>query len=277
MNQYGITIQKLNHRSTDSKRADSAETSGDELTYKILTEQKGKRGIVLVQSIAKSRRKNIGKDNKYVNDDPKYADFFLHPIVTTVDPNKVDATTNLPSWSGEEQAIKQPIIDMIEWPKLIIDNERLTFDDNEDNNDNENDDQNEHEHPDQPDDKLDDGIMDSFAREDDLTHENMSFIKIVDHNWVEGELHFTTQFGNNDHQTALSIPFGIIKKDKPFATAKYILDEIVGTKSNDRPHHPRQLYKEETIMQPQQGSHDQIRYQSASKCQTSSPIWQREW
>ena len=88
---------------------------------------------------------------------------------------------------------------------------------------------NEHEHPDQPDDKLDEGIMDSFAREDDLTHENMSFMKIVDHNWVEGELHFITQFGNDDHQQTLSIPFGIIKKDKPFATAKYILNEIVET------------------------------------------------
>ena len=53
-------------------------------------------------------------------------------------------------------------------------------------------------------------------------------MKIVDHNWVEGELH--------DHQTTLSIPFGIIKKDEPFATARHILDEIVGTRSNDRYH-----------------------------------------
>ena len=64
----------------------------------------------------------------------------------------------------------------------------------------------------------------------------MSFMKIIDHNWVEGELHFTAQFGNDDHQTTLSIPFGIIKKDEPFATAKYILDEIVGTRSNDGYH-----------------------------------------
>ena len=147
-----------------------------------------------------------------------------YAMCTTVDPNEVDETTNLPSWSGEEWTIGQPIIDMIEQPKLIIDNERLTFDDDEDNNDNENDDLNEQDHPDQPDDKLHEGIMDSFAQEDDLTHKNMSFMKIVDHNWVEGELHFTAQFGNDDHQTTLSIPFGIIKKDEPFAITKYILD-----------------------------------------------------
>ena len=151
----------------------------------------------------------------------------------TADPDEVDDLTNSTPGSGEEPTIGQPIIDMIEQPKLIIDNERLTFDDDEDNNDNENDDLNEHEHPDQPDDKLDEGIMDSFAREDDLTHENMSFMKIINHNWVEGELHFITQYGNDDHQQTLTIPFGIIKKDEPFANAKYILDEIVGTQSND--------------------------------------------
>ena len=76
---------------------------------------------------------------------------------------QLSETINLPSQSGEQQTIEQPIIDMIEQPELIIDHERLTFDDDEDNNDNENNDLNEHEHPDQPDDKLDDGIMDSFA------------------------------------------------------------------------------------------------------------------
>ena len=92
-----------------------ANTSGDALMYKILTKQKGKCDVVLVRSIVKSHRKNIGKDNEYVNDDPWYADFFLHPIITTVDPDKVDATTNLPSWSGEETTIEWPELDNQNW------------------------------------------------------------------------------------------------------------------------------------------------------------------
>ena len=33
--------------------------------------------MVLIRSVIRSRRKNIGKENEYVNDDPKYAEFFL--------------------------------------------------------------------------------------------------------------------------------------------------------------------------------------------------------
>ena len=56
-------------------------TSGDDLTYKVMTEKGNnkKHDVVLIQSLLKSRCKNIGKETEYVNDDPKYADFYLTP------------------------------------------------------------------------------------------------------------------------------------------------------------------------------------------------------
>ena len=115
------------------------------------------------------------------------------------------------------------------------------FDDESKDEDNENDDSNQQNIPDQTDDEIYNG--------------------------------FITQYGNDDHQQTLAIPFGILKKDEPFATTKYILTEIIGTQSNNQyhlrakkvisqtssnnqktgmllqhwPHHLHQLYKEQTL------------------------------
>ena len=51
--------------------------------------------------------------------------------------------------------------------------------------------------------------MNAFASEDDLINENMNFIPIIDYNWAEGEMMFIVQYGNDDHQQSLTIPFGI--------------------------------------------------------------------
>ena len=58
-----------------------AHSSGDAMTYYIETEQESKSdkrcNIILVRSIIRTRRKNIGTKDEYVNNDPSLADFFL--------------------------------------------------------------------------------------------------------------------------------------------------------------------------------------------------------
>ena len=54
-------------------------SSGDLMTYYIQTEKEPDEGrdVILVRSVLKSRRKNIGEPNEYINDDPQYAEFNL--------------------------------------------------------------------------------------------------------------------------------------------------------------------------------------------------------
>jgi hypothetical protein len=56
-----------------------AHLAGDAMTYFIETErdETNKRNVILVRSIIKTRRKNIGTATEFVNDDPALADFFL--------------------------------------------------------------------------------------------------------------------------------------------------------------------------------------------------------
>ena len=55
-----------------------ASTAGDPMTYYIRTEKEpgAGRDVVLIRSVIKTRRKNIGQPTEFVNDDPAYADFF---------------------------------------------------------------------------------------------------------------------------------------------------------------------------------------------------------
>jgi hypothetical protein len=59
-----------------------AHSAGDALTYFIEPEHDDptKRNVILVRSIIRTRRKNIGTPEEYTNNDPILADFFLsHP------------------------------------------------------------------------------------------------------------------------------------------------------------------------------------------------------
>ena len=74
-----------------------ASTAGDAMTYYIFTEKDKGRNVVLIRSVIKTRRKQVGTKEEYVNDDPQYSDFFLteeESIDTTQDdaqePNILD-------------------------------------------------------------------------------------------------------------------------------------------------------------------------------------------
>jgi hypothetical protein len=56
-----------------------AHSAGDAMTYFIETERDGmsKRNVILVRSIIRTHRKNIGTEEEFVNDDPVLANFFL--------------------------------------------------------------------------------------------------------------------------------------------------------------------------------------------------------
>ena len=56
-----------------------AHSAGDAMTYFIETERDDntKRNVILVRSIIRTRRKNLGTTTEFVNDDPTLADFFL--------------------------------------------------------------------------------------------------------------------------------------------------------------------------------------------------------
>ena len=56
-----------------------AASTGDAMTYYIRTEKDPGEGrnVVLIRSVIKTRRKNIGTPQEYINNDPQYAEFFL--------------------------------------------------------------------------------------------------------------------------------------------------------------------------------------------------------
>lgn len=62
-----------------------AESSGDLMTYYILTEPESGKPKVLVRSVIRSRRKHVGTENEHVNNDPAYEDF----VFTTDEGQKI--------------------------------------------------------------------------------------------------------------------------------------------------------------------------------------------
>ena len=78
--QYYAPSKQPNDNLKKARWLGFAEGSGDEFTYLIEPEdQQGPHRKVLIRSNIKTRRKNIGKENEFVNDDPNTAEFFLSP------------------------------------------------------------------------------------------------------------------------------------------------------------------------------------------------------
>jgi hypothetical protein len=84
-----------------------AATAGYELTYYIETEKEKGEGPkrVLIRSIIRTRRKNIGKDTEYTKDDPEYSVFFLSETedIELVDQEPDILTDHI---QGEEEAVQ---------------------------------------------------------------------------------------------------------------------------------------------------------------------------
>lgn len=68
-----------------------AESSGDLMTYYILTEPGASKPKILVRSVIRSRRKHVGTENEHTNDNPAYEDF----VFTTDEGRKIVRETDL--------------------------------------------------------------------------------------------------------------------------------------------------------------------------------------
>jgi hypothetical protein len=95
-----------------------AHSAGDAMTYFIETEQDDptKRNVILVRSIIRTRRKNIGTKTKFTNDDPALADFFLtHPeLESNKDDAMVDKATMEPLLTDAVVQDKSPSTPMVQ-------------------------------------------------------------------------------------------------------------------------------------------------------------------
>jgi hypothetical protein len=199
-----------------------ADHSGDSFTYLIEPEgQTGKTRQVLIRSNIKTRRKNIGKDTEYINDDPILSDFFLSPTEhatnqeeTFADPTPEDVgmdgnDASLPLEESAEDTRPDPlseksgeqIVDDI--PVSEIERTLLGL------------------NPDEM-----DRIYDQYHA--DMSDERYCFNKIVDHSFVDGVLHFRVKYtqDGDSGEHLLDIPFPILKGDEPCAVAKYIRNYV---------------------------------------------------
>jgi hypothetical protein len=102
-----------------------AHSAGDAMTYFIETErdETSKRNVILVRSIIRTRRKNIGTADEFVNDDPALADFFLSRPEMEV--NKDDSMV-------DEVTARNVIPDMVDQDELHTVHEDQNEDSRED-------------------------------------------------------------------------------------------------------------------------------------------------
>jgi len=201
-----------------------AHNSGDAMTYFIETEHddKSKRNVILVRSIIRTRRKNIGTKEEHINNDPLLANFFL-------------STTELESNKEDEMVDEATMMELPTAPLLEIDHgnfpsvpevskERLR----EDN------DPSEALPPGEADDDAPltpeemERLYDQFEMEDDAHYK---FDRILDYEFKDGVLILKARYYDDDiGEHDLAVPFPILKRDVPLELARFIRDKVVEDK-----------------------------------------------
>ena len=217
-----------------------ANLSGDEMTYYIEPEDpktKGRRKPqALVRSIIKSRRKNIGKETEYINDDPIYADFFLTAEEIKKD-NEYYGIDN--DDQGEEVSqleVPQPEVfqsDLNNSENINVE----TVDDEEVDNDADSGEPNLDETlpAGQEADKNDFDELQNLMNQLDMEEEedHFEFVKIVDHDFTQGLLMLSAIYRTSeDEEILIKTPFATIKKDVPTEVARYIRKHVLEDKRN---------------------------------------------
>ena len=198
-----------------------AHSAGDAMTYFIETEQDEptKRNVILVRSIIRTRRKNIGTSTEFINEDPALADFFLTQpeLESNKDDSMVDEATMELSLTDAMVQDKFP-------PTPVVQNENLreevdpseALPHGEVDND----------PPLTPDDM--ERIYDQFEMEDDV---NYKFDRILDYEFKDGVLLLKTKYLDDDiGEHDLTVPFPILKRDVPLELAHFIRDNVLEDK-----------------------------------------------
>lgn len=175
-----------------------AENSGDEMTYHIRTEKDEGTNVYLVRSLIKSRRKHIGTDTEYTNNDAELADKF------TLDPTKdlishdddIDTINNNEEDDPDTPDTNENILDHLTDETAEIITDQFDGEENED--------------------------------------PNYQFDCIVDHYFKDGILYLKVKYYDDNlvEDTVLEIPFSILKKDVPVELAKYIRSKVLEHKRN---------------------------------------------
>jgi hypothetical protein len=205
-----------------------ATSAGDELTYYIQTEKdKGEgRNEVLIRSIIRTRRKNVGIETEYVNDDPEYADFFLSELEDSENGVISDFTTDekTDQIRGEEE-VQLSIAESD--PGEIIAGE-INAETRRDLQESLPPEVQGVDHIDN-DDEIEQ-LYDQFQMEDDDDYE---IDKIVDHVFKDGILILKVRYqGATMGEHVIEVPFGVLKKDVPLELAKYVRDHVLDEKRN---------------------------------------------
>ena len=74
---YDPIAPKLTSKLKKARWLGIAPNCGDALTYYINTENEQGKNRVIVRSVIKTRRKNIGTDKEFINEDPETSDFYI--------------------------------------------------------------------------------------------------------------------------------------------------------------------------------------------------------
>jgi hypothetical protein len=195
----------------------------------------------LIRRDMKTRRKNIGTDAEYVNDDVAQADFLLLD-------NTGSPILEEPAMEDDEDEDLTTIVtptDELGHPDHPTFNEVTPPDQPDRSNDllpdattpeqppapQADDDAEESSYPGETPiteevsaEDLSD-IYNQFQVEDDSDYE---FEKIVDHKWKDGVLILTARFqGATDEGHVMEVPFPVLRKDVPLECAKYIKNYII--------------------------------------------------
>ena len=202
-----------------------AESCGDAMTYYILTEPENKhtKRQVLMRSVVKTRRKNIGLHTEYVNDTPEMESFTLSLEEVNSNLEQITSTPEVPLLlPGEKIA------------EASIQTEGGTV-----------------KHSDKEDEELEDdetlpplvnasNNAESYQDIAETTNPNiegdLSFRKILEHTWINGVLFMKVQYTDTVQGTMeIDTPFAKLKKDEPIPCAKYIKEYIAESRRSDRP------------------------------------------
>ena len=215
-----------------------AESCGDAMTYYVLTEPddpKAKRQV-LMRSVVKSRRKDIGTTSEYVNDNPDMESFTisLSESLANVDQHETFESTEVPLLVPGEKISEAADLNTTNSGELDISNH------DEQQADllpatvlNDNDEQ-------LPTDINATNDAESFQAIVERMHTDVDsdcqFRKIVNHGWTNGTLIMKAQYSDTIQGTfEIDTPFKKLKIDEPLSCAKYIRDHIIEPRRGDRP------------------------------------------
>ena len=183
-------------------------TAGDKITYYIRTEKEPGEGrnTILIWSLIKTRRKKIGTEDEYVDDEPDVNEFLLEMNVRKGSDllEEVETVEDEESWLEQNPATDDNAVEM--FPDGYVDDvlppeheDHLTAEEAEE-------------------------LHNQFQLEDD---DNYEFERIIDHKLTAPGLMLTVKHTGDTEEETLQVPFLVLKKDVPLELARYIRDKVV--------------------------------------------------